>query len=246
MKLNCDMGESFGNYTLGHDLEVMPNIHMANIACGFHAGDPNIIEQTVRSAVAHGVEIGAHPAYPDLQGFGRRNMNVTPSEARQYVIYQAGALEAFCRATGTKLNYIKPHGAMYNKMMVNDDLLGGIMQAVAEYDPQVKLMIQATPNWQHHQKLADNYGVDLLWEAFADRSYEENGSLRDRRFNDALLTAEQVLERVATLCSTRTIISITGKILEFPIDALCVHGDSAAGVSQIRQIRRLLDQSTKS
>ncbi len=245
MKLNCDMGESFGNYALGQDLEVMPNIHMANIACGFHAGDPNIIERTVAAAVAHNVEIGAHPSYPDLQGFGRRNMEISPAEVRQMVIYQAGALEAFCRVAGSSLSYIKPHGALYNNMMVNDDLLGGVMEAVASYKPAVKLMIQATPNWQHHQQLADNYGVELLWEAFADRSYEDNGSLRNRRYDDALLTAEQILERVTTLCSTGTIISVNGKTLEFPIDALCVHGDSPAGARQIGQIRQLLDQSNR-
>ena len=242
MKLNCDLGESFGHYSLGQDLDVIPNIHMANVACGFHAGDANIMAQTVAAAVQHNVIIGAHPSYPDLQGFGRRNMDVNPEEVCQMVIYQAGALQGFCHAAGTSLSYIKPHGALYNTMMVNDDLLGGVIKATAAFGPEMKLMVQATPNWQHHHKLADNYGVELLWEAFADRSYEDDGSLRNRRYNDALLTAEQILERVKTLCSTGTIISLTGKKLEFPIDALCVHGDSAAGARQIGQIRQLLDQ----
>lgn len=243
MKLNCDMGESFGRYTLGNDSAVMPYIHMANIACGFHGGDPNVMEQTVQAAVHHNVAIGAHPSYPDLSGFGRRNMDITPAEARQYIIYQAGALEGFCRAQGTRLSYIKPHGAMYNTMMKNDDLMGGIMAGVARYGGDVKLMIQATPNWPHHQKLADDFGVKLLWEAFADRAYEADGSLRNRRFSDALLTSEQILARVKYLIETGTITAITGQTLQFPIDALCVHGDTDAGVNQIKEIRKLLDST---
>lgn len=243
MKLNCDMGESFGKYTLGNDFNVMPSIHMANIACGFHAGDAGVMEETVKAAVANHVEIGAHPGFPDLQGFGRRNMDVSPDETRQYIIYQAGALDAFCRVHGSHLSYIKPHGAMYNSMMVNDDLMGGIMQGATQYGSGVKLMIQATPNWEHHQKMAENFGVELLWEAFADRSYEDNGSLRNRKYDDALLTEEQIVDRVTVLVKHGTITSITGKTLSFPIDALCVHGDSPAGVKQIKQIRELLDQS---
>ncbi len=241
MKLNCDMGESFGRYVLGNDLAVMPSIHMANIACGFHAGDPNIIEETVLAAVKHGVEIGAHPSYPDLQGFGRRNMDVLSDDVRRMILYQVGALDAFCRVAGTSLSYVKPHGALYNSMMIDNQLLSGALQAVVDYNPELKLMVQATPRWQKHQALASEYGVSLLWEAFADRAYEDDGSLRNRRLPGAVLSEEEILKRVTTLCQTGSIVTFSGTELRFPIDVLCVHGDTESGV-QISMIRELLDK----
>ncbi len=245
MKLNCDMGEGFGRYGFGVDGMIMPHIHMANIACGFHAGDPAIMRQTVRMAMEYGVEVGAHPAYPDLQGFGRRNMDISPDDIRQIILYQAGALSAFCRAEGGRLAYIKPHGALYNTMMAKEDILLAVIEGVAEYnsggEAEVRLMIQATANWQHQQDIAARRGVRLYLEAFADRSYEEDGSLRSRKYVDALLDRPAVLERVRLLLRHGIIRAVTGKELRFPVDSLCVHGDSDAGVSQIATLRALIE-----
>lgn len=245
MKLNCDMGEAFGRYSFGHDEYIMPHIHMANVACGFHAGDPGIMKKTVARAVSHNVEIGAHPSYPDVQGFGRRNMELSPKEVYGIVIYQAGALEAFCRAGGSRLSYIKPHGALYNTMMREEKILSAIMEAVASYNPQLRLMIQASTHWKQHKKMAAKHGIELYLEAFADRSYEEDGSLRNRSFDDALLTEKQVLARVELLCNEGIVEAVSGKSLEFPVDVLCVHGDSPAGVKQIREIRDILDRGQR-
>lgn len=243
MKLNCDMGESFGHYKLGNDASVMPHIHMANIACGFHAGDPAVMEESVLSAKKNNVEIGAHPSYPDLQGFGRRNMGISADEVRQIVIYQAGALDAFCRVAGTSLTYVKAHGAMANTIMKDDDLCVAIIKAVADYNPDLTLMLHGTPRWKEHQALAAKYGVSLLWEGFADRAYEEDGSLCDRRLSGAVLSEEEILQRVESLCQGNPITAATGKELRFPIDSLCVHGDNEAGVKQIAKIRELLDKA---
>ena len=241
MKLNCDMGESFGAYKIGRDEEVMEHVHMANIACGAHAGDPMVMEKTVALAIKYGVTIGAHPGYPDLQGFGRRPIGYSEDEVRTMVIYQTGALAAFCMAAGARLGYVKPHGSMYNTMMVDETVLSAVFQAVASYDANIPVMIQATPRWQHHEKLAKETGITLLWEAFADRAYESDGSLRKRNLSGAVLGSDEVITQAQTLCAERCIISKDGKKLEFPVDALCVHGDSESSIAVISQLRTLVD-----
>ena len=241
MKLNCDMGESFGSYKIGCDEEVMKYVHMANIACGAHGGDPMVMEKTVAMAVEHKVIVGAHPGYPDLQGFGRRTIDYTADEIRTMVLYQTGALAAFCTAAGTPLGYVKPHGTLYNTMMANDTILLAVFQALASYDAKIPVMIQATPRWQRHQQLAKENGVTLLWEAFADRAYEADGSLRKRHLPKAVHTSEQVLEQAEILCKDKFIAATDGTKLEFPVDALCVHGDSESSISVISQLRKLVD-----
>ena len=241
MKLNCDMGEGFGRYSFGWDKGIMPHVHMANIACGFHAGDPGVMEETVCLAKEHGVEIGAHPGYPDLQGFGRRNMGLSPREVRCIVLYQTGALDAFCRASGTQLSYVKPHGALYNTMMRDDAVLGAVMDAVKACNPQLRLMLQATARYEHHQEMAAKRGISLYLEAFADRAYEEDGALRNRALEGAVLDGAGVRERVSTLCEKGVIVAITGKELKFPVDSICVHGDNESGVKQIATIRAMLE-----
>lgn len=159
--LNCDIGESFGNWTLGLDAEVMPFIDCANVACGFHAGDPSIMRKTVSLALKHGVQVGAHPAYQDLQGFGRRSMAYTPQEIQDLLHYQIGALEGICRAQGGRVSYVKPHGAMYNDMMANPAQLRAVIQAVAAYG-DLPLMLLATRDNSAAQALGDEYGV-ILW-----------------------------------------------------------------------------------
>ena len=225
MKLNCDMGESFGAYKIGLDEAVMPHVHMANIACGAHGGDPIVMEKTVAMAAKYKVVVGAHPGYPDLQGFGRRNIEFTADEIRTMILYQTGALVAFCQAARTPLGYVKPHGTLYNNMMVNDDILIAVFQAVASYNAKIPVMIQATPRWQKHEKLATDNGVALLWEAFADRAYEADGSLRKRHLSKAVHDTENILKQSEILCKENFIEATDGTRLEFPVDALCVHGD---------------------
>ena len=241
MKLNCDMGESFGSYKIGCDAEVMAHVHMANIACGAHGGDPMVMEQTVALAVKHGVMVGAHPGYPDLQGFGRRFIDYSPAEIRTMILYQTGALNAFCAAAGTHLGYGKPHGMLYNTMMADDTTLTAVFEAVAAYDDRIPVMIQATPRWQHHERRAAEQGLTLLWEAFADRAYEPDGSLRKRNLPGAVHGREDVLRQAETLCRQRFIAATDGSRLEFPVDALCVHGDSESSIAVIAQLRKLVD-----
>ena len=241
MKLNCDMGESFGSYKIGRDHEVMEHVHMANIACGAHAGDPMVMEKTVAMAVKHGVIIGAHPGYPDVQGFGRRNIDFTPDEIRTMILYQTGALTAFCRAAGAPLGYVKPHGTLYNTMMADDTILTAVFQAMASYDSEIPVMIQATPRWQHHKQIAQGLGITLLWEAFADRAYEADGSLRKRNLPDAVHGSETILKQTEILCREGYIVATDGTRLEFPVDALCVHGDSQSSIAVISRLRKLVD-----
>ena len=241
MKLNCDMGESFGVYTIGRDEEVMEHVHMANIACGAHAGDPMVMERTVAMAVKHKVIVGAHPGYPDVQGFGRRVIDYTAAEIRTMVLYQTGAIAAFCMAAGTPLGYVKPHGSLYNTMMADDTVLIAIFQAMASYDSEIPVMIQATPRWEHHEKLAQEHGLTLLWEAFADRAYEADGSLRKRNLPHAVHDSETILTQAEILCKDRFIAATDGTKLEFPVDALCVHGDSKSSIAVISQLRKLVD-----
>ncbi len=238
MKLNCDMGESFGNYTIGADSEVMPHIDMANIACGMHASDPDVMDKTIALAVKHGVTIGAHPGYPDLQGFGRRDMSLSPREIKNLVIYQVGALSAFCSLHNTRLSYIKPHGALYHAMMNKTEVLDALLQAASQFS--LKLMLLATAGWQKHQEHAAQYGVKLLLEGFVDRGYEDDGSLVCRSKPGALLEEQEMIERVRLLCSNQPMRSISGKELRFPIDTLCVHGDGK-GVRQIKAFREIIN-----
>lgn len=235
------MGESFGSYKIGRDEEVMAHVHMANIACGAHGGDPMVMEKTVALAGKYGVTIGAHPGYPDLQGFGRRSIAYTEDEIRTMVIYQTGALAAFCRAADNALGYVKPHGMLYNTMMADDTVLTAVFKAVASYDSELPVMIQATPRWQHHEQLARNHGLTLLWEAFADRAYEPDGSLRKRSLPGAMLEPDKVVQQAQILCEQHCIVARDGSRLEFPVDALCVHGDSESSISVISQLRKLID-----
>ncbi len=235
------MGESFGSFKIGRDDEVMTHVHMANIACGAHAGDPMVMEKTVALAVKYRVTIGAHPGYPDVQGFGRRRIEYSADEIRTMVSYQTGALAAFCTAADTSLGYVKPHGMLYNTMMEDDAVLGAVFRAVASYAAELPVMIQATPRWQHHERLAQDHGLTLLLEAFADRAYEPDGSLRKRTLPGAVLGPEKVVQQAQVLCEQRCIIAADGSRLEFPVDALCVHGDSESSISVISQLRKLID-----
>ena len=192
--LNCDLGESFGNYKIGMDEEVIKYISSANIACGFHASDPLVMVKTVSLAKENGVSIGAHPGYPDLVGFGRRNMNVAPEELKAMVQYQIGALNAFCKSAGIKMNHVKPHGAMYNMAAKDEKLALAIAEGIAEVDDSLILL-----GLSGSQLLtaAATVGLKCANEVFADRAYEEDGSLVARTKAGAVITdEEEVIERV--------------------------------------------------
>lgn len=242
MKLNADMGESFGHYQIGSDAALMPHIDMANIACGFHASDPLVMDATVALAKAHGVSIGAHPSYPDLVGFGRRSMQCSSDDIRTLIWYQVGALSAIANAHGCQVDYVKPHGALYNDMMRDTGLMSTIMSAVAAMQPALPLMIQATTQNDTYRQMASELGCQLLFEAFADRACHDDGTLVSRNEPGAVITdPSTLLSRARQLLTQGSLTSITGKEVSLSPDTLCVHGDNDAAIQVIADLRRVLD-----
>mgnify|MGYP001438372143 CR=1 FL=1 len=240
--LNADMGESYGPWTMGQDEAVMPFVDLANVACGFHAADPDTMRRTIKLAKRHGVSIGAHPAYPDLVGFGRRTLACSPNEIENMVLYQLGALDALCRAEGTQVSYIKPHGALYNDMMRDEQKLAAVMQAVAAFDAKLPLMLMATANSAPAQALAAHHGISLWFEAFADRAYDAAGFLVSRSLPGAVHhhTAE-ILEQARRIATGEPLLACDGSKLLLQADTLCVHGDNPESIAAVKAIRQLLD-----
>lgn len=244
MRLNCDLGESYGSYTMGMDAEVMPHIHLANVACGFHGGDPLTLQRTLTLAAQHGVTVGAHPSYPDLIGFGRRSMHLSREELVADVLYQVSALDGMAASVGIQLEYIKPHGALYNDMMANAGVREGVMTAVAAYHRPLKLMLLATPRADQHRAEAERLGLaGLLFEAFADRCYDDDGSLLSRRKPGAVHDRESTLTQVRQLLHDRSVTSVSGHRLPLEADTICVHGDNIEGVRAIEAIRAIVDEA---
>ncbi|MGK0255615.1 MAG: UPF0271 protein [Arcobacteraceae bacterium] len=239
IKLNCDMGESFGIWKMGNDEEIMPFIDMANLACGFHASDALTMNKSVRLAKENNVTIGAHPAYQDLVGFGRRSILCSLEEIKSIVLYQIGALSAFCKAQGTVVSYVKPHGALYNDMMRDDNILKAVLNAISSYDKHISLMILSSPKNEEYALIAKSYNISLLYEVFADRNYNDNGSLVSRAEENAVIKNEiDVVNRVRNLKEKGTLNSITGKELSLKVDALCVHGDTKNALEFIKILRK--------
>ncbi len=242
--LNADMGESFGPWVMGLDKDVMPHVDLANVACGFHASDPDIMRHTVRLACAHGVRVGAHPAYPDLVGFGRRSLACSPQEIENLVLYQVGALAAICQAEGTRLAYVKPHGALYNDMMQNPDKLLAVMRAVAAFDAQLPLMVMATANPAPALQLAEQAGIKLWFEAFADRAYDAAGFLVSRRLPGAVHhDPDVIVDQARRIALGQPLVTIDGSELRLQADTLCVHGDNPESIAAIRAIRQALESA---
>lgn len=241
MLLNCDLGESYGSWAMGLDDQVMPHINQANIACGFHGGDPVTMRSTLALAARHGVKIGAHPSYPDLVGFGRRSMNLSDDELIAGLHYQVAALEGMALSQNLTLDYVKPHGALYNDMMAKSAVRATLLEAIASYHRPLALMLQATPAADQHRAEADALKVPLLFEAFADRCYDDDGSLLSRRLPGAVHSRDRMLAQVEQLCSQGTITTAGGKVLLLQVDTLCVHGDNLEGVQAIEAIRALVD-----
>lgn len=240
MKLNCDLGESFGSWTMGLDKQVMPHIDQANIACGFHAGDPLVMQKTLALAKAHNVSVGAHPGYPDLVGFGRRSMNCSTQEIIALVTYQIAAIDGVAKSLGIVLEYVKPHGALYNDMMAKEDIREAILLALSQYYRPLKLMLQATPDIEQHKAQAKHFNIEVLSEAFADRCYDDDGKLLSRSKVGAVHNKEKMLAQVKQLKEQASVTTISGKTLALKADSLCVHGDNIEAIQAIEAIRELI------
>ncbi|HIY01149.1 MAG TPA: 5-oxoprolinase subunit PxpA [Candidatus Blautia faecipullorum] len=238
--LNSDLGESFGRYTIGSDDKIIPLITSANVACGYHASDPVVMDKTLAMAREAGIRVGAHPGYPDLMGFGRRNLNVSPEEAKAYTLYQLGALNAFCRAHQLKMQHVKPHGAFYNMAAKDYGLSKAICQAVKEFDD--RLIVLALSGGEL-ARAAKDMGLRTALEVFADRAYEEDGSLVNRRKEGAMVTDEKVaIARVVRMIKEKKVTAITGKDIPIQADSVCVHGDGAKALAFVEKIRRTLTE----
>ncbi len=238
--LNSDLGESFGRYTLGNDERIISLISSANIACGFHASDPLVMDRTVALAKKHGAGVGAHPGFPDLMGFGRRNMIVTEEEARNYVTYQIGALAGFCKSRGIDLAHVKPHGALYNMAGKDPVLAEAICEAIARYDENLILLGLAGSELL---KAAEKKGLASASEFFADRAYEEDGSLRNRKLEGAMITDEDLsVKRIIQAVTKGTVTTYSGKDIPVKVDSICVHGDGEKALLFVERIRKALEE----
>lgn len=239
--LNCDMGESFGQYKLGNDDEVIKYISSANVACGFHAGDPSIMDHTVKIAKEHGVGVGAHPSFPDLSGFGRRNMDIPRDELMNLIIYQIGALEIFCDKHGVELQHVKPHGNLNNMADSDEQLAINIVDAVLAVKP--KLPIYVKPYSQLH-KVAERKGLPFKLEIFADRAYHPDFSLLSRREEGAVISdPEFVADRIIRMVTEGKVKANNGEEIEVNGDTICVHGDTPTALDMIKVIRKRLEES---
>lgn len=239
--LNCDLGESFGAYKIGLDSEVIPYISSANIACGYHASDPMVMSKTVRMCKEYNVAVGAHPGFYDLMGFGRRNMSVSPEEAKNYVMYQIGALDAFCKANNVKIQHIKPHGALYNMAGKDYSLAKAVCEGIAQINDEYILL---GLSGSELLKAAEDTGLRYASEVFADRGYMDDGSLVPRTMKGAMITDEDLmLKRVISMVKNGTVESVTGKIIPIKADSICVHGDGEKAVEFVKRIRKELTEA---
>jgi UPF0271 protein len=239
--MNSDVGESFGVYKLGLDEEVIPHITSANIACGFHAGDPGVMRKTVALAKQFGVEVGAHPGFPDLMGFGRRNVDATLEEIQDYVVYQTGALQAFGQSQGLKLQHVKAHGSLYNMAVANPKIWEAIAEAVAKVDRDIVLVVLASSKRESLFEMGKRQGIRIAFEAFPDRAYNKDGSLVSRREKGAVIhDHEMVAKRALKMAVERKLIAMDGTEIELRADTLCVHGDNPAAVQMVKKIRQEL------
>ncbi len=238
--LNCDMGESFGVYELGYDAQAMPYVTSINVACGFHAADPDNMAKTVALAKQQGVAVGAHPGYPDLVGFGRRSLALTPDEVKNSVIYQIGALQAFCQAAGIKLQHVKVHGALYNNAEKDLTIATAIAEAIKAVDPALYMLCLANSQMGVAAKQAK---LPYVEEAFADRAYTDEGSLVSRKIAGSVIhDIDQVVSRVIRMVKDKTVVSISGSIVPIQAQTICVHGDTPGAVAMVKAIRQALDR----
>ena len=232
--LNSDLGESFGAYTLGMDEEVLKYITSANVACGFHAGDPVIMEKTTAMAKKYGTAVGAHPGFPDLAGFGRRNMKVTPAEAKAYIQYQVGALQGF-----SELQHVKPHGAFYNMSAVDEELAIAICEGVKAVNPELILLGLAGSK---HLTAAKKVGIRCASEVFADRGYQDDGTLVSRSKPGAMIHDRKIaIARTVRMVKEGCVETVSGKVIPIMADSICVHGDNPDAIGFVQEIRAALE-----
>jgi UPF0271 protein len=235
--INCDLGESYGAFKVGNDEKIMPHITSANIACGFHAGDPVIMAQTINLAKKHNVAIGAHPGYPDLLGFGRREMQLTSEEVKNYAIYQVSALQGFAKVAGVSLQHVKPHGALYNTAAKDEKLSGAIVDAVKALNHN--LIIFAPLN-SALAKAAVESGLRVAYEVFADRAYNSDGSLVSRKQPNAIIQEPQkVMERVIKMVKEGTVLAVNGEVVNLgEVHTICVHGDTPTAIELAKALKK--------
>lgn len=242
--LNSDVGESFGNYQLGMDEAVIPLISSANIACGFHAGDPHVMRQTIAIAKEHAVAPGAHPGFPDLIGFGRRKLDASLDEIKDYVSYQIGALSAFAAAQTVKLQHVKPHGALYNMAVQNREIWNVVAEAIAAFDPHLILFVIAGPWRKDLEAMGAKHGIRVAFEFFGDRAYNPDGSLVSRRLPGAVIhDHQQVADKVLKMVKEGKVGCIDGTEIDLTAETICVHGDNPAALELIKNIRKALLQA---
>ena len=241
MDLNSDLGEGYGHWTLGDDDALLEVVTSANVACGFHAGDPATIDRTVRRAVERGVAIGAQVSYPDLVGFGRRDMDVPPDDLTADVLYQLGALEAFAKAAGSRVRYVKPHGALYNRIAGDPVQAAAVVEAIRRYDPALPLL---TLPGSAAMQAAGAAGIAAVGEGFADRAYTAEGRLQSRREPGAVLRdPDQVAARALRMATEGRVETVGGGEVAVEIRSLCVHGDTPGAVAMAKAVRAALDRA---
>ena len=239
--LNSDVGESFGIYTIGQDSVLLPHITSANVACGFHAGDPGVMRATVAIAKQHNVAVGAHPGFPDLAGFGRRDMSATPREVEDFVVYQVGALAAVAAAQGVRLQHVKAHGALFNMAVANSSLADAIARATAAVDRA--LILFGLPG-SELIRAGERAGLRTAAEVFADRAYEPDGTLVSRRKPGAVIPdPDTVVTRVVRMAADRTVVAVDGSVVPLELDTICVHGDTPGAADLAARIRAALQAS---
>lgn len=235
--LNSDVGESFGVWTMGSDEALMPYLTSASVACGWHGGDPQVIRRTVKLARIHGVRVGAHPGFPDLLGFGRRPMQLSPGEARDYLLYQIGALWAFAKAEGMRLQHVKPHGALYYIAANDRPLSEAVVGAIAEVDPA---LILVGPPGSELVRAGRMAGLRVAQEGFGDRAYNENGGLVPRSMPGALLTDPDTVVDQVLFMLEGTVRTITGLVIPIAVDTICLHGDTPGAPVIAKRLRERL------
>jgi UPF0271 protein len=239
INLNGDMGESFGRYTLGNDAGLIEVVKSASIACGFHAGDPNVMAQAVKLAKDHGVSVGAHPSFPDLQGFGRRPMRLSPSEVENAVAYQIGALQGIAAGHGVRVTHVKPHGALNNIAHEDGDCARAVARAIRAVDRELIFVATACSQMVAAGEAA---GLRVAHEAYADRTYDDAGRLTSRQFAGALITdPERAVQQVLAFLDASALVTGSGKRIPTRIDTFCAHGDEPSGVAVMTAVRRALE-----
>jgi UPF0271 protein len=240
--LNADMGEGFGVYPLGRDAELLAFVTSANVACGFHAGDPAVMDRTVGLAVAARVAVGAHPGFPDLRGFGRRRIDADPADVERDVLYQVGALQAFARAHGTRVAHVKPHGALYNQAAEEEEIARAVARGVARAGRDLLLVGLATTEVM--RRTAEAEGLRFAAEAFADRRYERDGTLQSRRVPGSVITdPAAAADQAVRIARDGVVVAVDGTEVRLRADTLCLHGDNPEAVANARAVRQALERA---